>query len=246
MDGLEYYDQINLLKGGMIFSDAITTVSPRYGQEIQTAEFGCGLEGVLRQHSAKLRGILNGVDYRDWSPEADKLLPANFSPADLKGKAANKAALMEAFGLDKKMAKAPILAMISRLADQKGFDLVAQVLPQLMTQELLVVILGTGDERYHRWLAAEAPKYKGKLGVLVAFDNKLAHLIEAGADMFPHAVALRALRPQPDLLHEIRHHPRCPETAAWRIPSPRWAAPLNRAPASFSATKPRSLFEGHL
>ena len=184
MDGLEYYDQINLLKGGIVFSDAITTVSPRYSQEIQTPEFGCGLEGVLRNRAADLHGILNGVDYQEWSPESDQLLPAHFSPADLKGKAADKAALMEAFGLSPKLAKAPILAMISRLADQKGFDLVAQVLPQLMTQDLMVVILGTGDEKYHRWLAAEAPKYQGKLGVLVAFDNKLAHLMEAGADMF--------------------------------------------------------------
>ena len=184
MDGLEYYDQINLLKGGIIGADAITTVSPRYSQEIQTPEFGSGLEGVLRNRAADLYGILNGVDYREWSPETDKLLPANFSRDDLKGKAADKAALMEAFGLNKKLAKAPILAMISRLADQKGFDLVAQVLPQLMTQEVMVVILGTGDERYHRWLAAEAPKYQGKLGVMVAFDNKLAHLMEAGADMF--------------------------------------------------------------
>jgi len=184
IDGLEYYDQINLLKGGIIFADAITTVSPRYAQEIQTAEFGYGLDGVLRRHAAKLRGILNGVDYRDWNPESDQLLPANFSPTDLSGKAANKAALMEAFGLNKKLTKAPILAMISRLADQKGFDLVAQILPQLMTQDLMVVILGTGEEKYHRWLAAEAPKYQGKLGVMVAFDNKLAHLMEAGADMF--------------------------------------------------------------
>ena len=184
MDGLEYYNQINLLKGGIIGADAITTVSPRYSQEIQTPEFGYGLEGVLRNRTADLHGILNGVDYREWSPETDKLLPANFSPKDLKGKAADKAALMEAFGLNKKLAKAPILAMISRLADQKGFDLVAQVLPQLMALDLMVVILGTGEERYHRWLAAEAPKYKGKLGVMVAFDNKLAHLMEAGADMF--------------------------------------------------------------
>ncbi|MCL4502310.1 MAG: glycosyltransferase, partial [Deltaproteobacteria bacterium] len=184
IDGLEYYDQINLLKGGIIFSDAITTVSPRYSQEIQTLEFGYGLDGVLRRYSTKLHGILNGVDYQEWSPQADQLLPHNFTPEDLTGKAADKAALMEAFGLNRKLDKAPILAMISRLADQKGFDLVAEVLPQLMTQEVIVVILGTGEERYHRWLAAEAPKYQGKLGVLVAFDNKLAHLMEAGADMF--------------------------------------------------------------
>jgi len=184
INGLEYYNRINLLKGGIVFADAITTVSPRYSEEIQTPEFGYGLEGVLRQRAAALHGILNGVDYREWSPDTDPLLPANYSRDDLKGKAANKAALMEAFGLSKKLARAPILAMISRLADQKGFDLLAQVLPQLMTQELMVVILGTGEERYHRWLAAEAPKYPGKLGVMVAFDNQLAHLIEAGADMF--------------------------------------------------------------
>ena len=121
INGLEYYDRINLLKGGIVFADAITTVSQRYSEEIQTPEFGSGLEGVLRQRGGDLHGILNGVDYREWSPENDSLLPANFSRDDLKGKAANKNPLMEAFGLDKKLAKAPILAMISRLADQKGF-----------------------------------------------------------------------------------------------------------------------------
>jgi starch synthase len=184
IDGLEYYDQINLLKGGIITADAITTVSQRYSEEIQTPEFGYGLDGVLRTRAAVLSGILNGVDYQDWSPENDKLLPAFFSPTDLSGKAKNKAALMEAFGLDRKLSQAPILAMISRLADQKGFDLVAAVLPQLLKQKVMVVILGTGDERYHQWLAAEAPKYPGKLGVKIAFDNSLAHLMEAGADMF--------------------------------------------------------------
>jgi starch synthase len=184
MEGLEFYDQINLLKGGIVFADAITTVSPRYSQEIQTPEFGYGLEGILTARAAALSGILNGVDYHDWSPEQDQLIPAKFSRDDLSGKAVNKAALMEAFNLDKKLDKAPILAIISRLADQKGFDLVAAALPQLMTRDLMVVILGTGEEKYHRWLAAEAPKYPGKLGVKIAFDNRLAHLMEAGADMF--------------------------------------------------------------
>ncbi len=184
IDGLEYYDQINLLKGGIICADAVTTVSQRYSVEIQTEEFGYGLEGVLRTRAEQLHGILNGVDYQDWSPETDSLIPAAFSPEDLQGKARDKAALMEAFGLSKELADAPILAVISRLADQKGFDLLAEILPQLMKQKLMLVILGTGDEKYHRWLAAEAPKYKGKLGVNIAFDNKLAHLMEAGADMF--------------------------------------------------------------
>ena len=184
MDGLEYYDQISLLKGGIVFADAITTVSVGYSKEIQTPEFGYGLEGVLRSRTASLHGILNGVDYTDWSPEKDKLIPATFSKSKLGGKAKNKAALMKAFNLDPKLAKAPILAMISRLADQKGFDLVAAVLPELLKQDLTVVILGTGEEKYHRWLAQEAPKYPGKLGAKIAFDNSLAHLMEAGADMF--------------------------------------------------------------
>jgi starch synthase len=185
IDGLEYYDQINLLKGGIVFADAITTVSPSYAREIQTAELGYGLEGVLRTRAAVVSGILNGVDYAEWSPDTDPHIPAKFSPKDLKGKAADKAALMEAFGLDKSKAEAPILAMISRLADQKGFDLVAQVLPQLMAKgDARVVILGTGEEKYHRLLEKEAPKYPGKLGVKIAFNNQLAHLMEAGADMF--------------------------------------------------------------
>jgi starch synthase len=184
IEGLEYYDKINLLKGGIICADAINTVSPTYSQEIQTPEFGYGLDGVLRTRTARLYGILNGVDYRDWNPENDPLIPAHFTRNHLKGKAADKAALMEAFGLDQNRAQVPILAMISRLADQKGFDLVAQILPRLMKQDLLLVILGTGDEKYHRWLAAEAPKYPGKLGAKIAFNNQLAHLIEAGADMF--------------------------------------------------------------
>lgn len=184
IEGLEYYDQINLLKGGIVAADAITTVSVRYSEEIQTPEFGYGLDGVLRTRASSLHGILNGVDYQDWSPENDKLIPATFSLDKLAGKAKNKAALMEAFGLNPKMEKAPILAMISRLADQKGFDLVAAVLPELLAQDLMVVILGTGEEKYHRWLAQEAPKFPGKLGVKIAFDNSLAHLMEAGADMF--------------------------------------------------------------
>jgi starch synthase len=184
IDGLEYYGQINLLKGGIVCADTVTTVSPHYSQEIQTPEFGCGLEGVLKTRAGELQGILNGVDYQDWSPETDALIPATFSREDVKGKAADKAALMEAFGLSPDLREAPILAVISRLADQKGFDLLAEILPQLMKQKLMLVILGTGDAKYHRWLEAEAPKYKGRLGAKIAFDNKLAHLMEAGADMF--------------------------------------------------------------
>jgi len=184
LDGLEFYDQVNLLKGGLAFADAITTVSRGYSKEIQTQEYGYGLDGMLRHRSDRLFGIVNGVDYKDWNPETDQFIAATYGPADLKGKAKNKEALMAAYKLDKKLAKSPILGIISRLADQKGFDLVAQVLPELMKQKAMVVILGTGEEKYHDWLAQEAPKYPGQLGVKIAFDNKLAHLIEAGADMF--------------------------------------------------------------
>lgn len=184
MNGLEYYDKINLLKGGIVFADAVNTVSRGYSQEIQTPEYGYGLEGVLQHRREVLFGIVNGVNYDDWNPETDPLIAANFSPKDLKGKARNKAALIEAFNLDKKRAKAPVLGIISRLADQKGFDLVAEVLGELMAQNVLVVILGTGEEKYHELLTAEAEKYPGQLGVKIAFDNRLAHLIEAGADMF--------------------------------------------------------------
>jgi starch synthase len=184
INGLEYYDKINILKGGIVFADAINTVSRGYSKEIQTPEFGYGLAGVLRTRAEALFGIVNGVDYVDWNPATDPLIPANYDPADLKGKAKNKEALMQAYGLDKKLAKQPILGIISRLADQKGFDLVAAVLPELMSRNIPLVILGTGEEKYHRWLEEVGPKYAGKLGVKVAFDNSLAHLIEAGSDMF--------------------------------------------------------------
>jgi starch synthase len=182
--GLEYYGQVNLLKGGLVFADAINTVSRGYSKEIQTPEFGYGLEGVLQSRAEALFGIVNGVDYQDWNPATDPLIAARYSPDDLSGKVKNKTALMAAYNLDLKLSGQPLLGIISRLADQKGFDLVAQVLPELMARNLPVVILGTGEDKYHRWLAEEAPKYPGKLGVKIAFDNALAHLIEAGADMF--------------------------------------------------------------
>jgi starch synthase len=159
-------------------------VSRGYSKEIQTPEYGYGLEGVLQSRAEVLFGIINGVDYRDWNPETDSLIAAPYSSKDLAGKAANKAAVMEAFGLKKELSQAPLLAMISRLADQKGFDLVAAVLPELMARDVPVIILGTGEEKYHRWLTEIGPQYAGKLGVKIAFDNKLAHLMEAGADMF--------------------------------------------------------------
>ena len=184
MEGLEFYDKINFLKGGILWSDAITTVSRQYSQEIQTPEFGCGLEGVLRARADVLTGIVNGIDYSIWNPSTDTLIAAPYSAADLTGKEKNKHALMAEYKLDPKLKGAPLLGMVSRLADQKGFDLLATILPELMAENLTLVILGTGDEKYHTLFSEAAEKYQGRLGVKIAFDNKIAHLIEAGADMF--------------------------------------------------------------
>ncbi len=184
INGLEYYDQINFMKGGILWADAVTTVSRQYSREIQTEEFGCGLEGVLQTRADVLTGIVNGVDYRIWDPSRDPLLAAPYSPSDLKGKAKNKEALMAEYGLDPALREAPLLGMVSRLADQKGFDLLAAILPELLAENLSLVILGTGEEKYHELLTAAAKQYPGRLGVKIAFDNRLAHLIEAGADMF--------------------------------------------------------------
>jgi len=184
INGLEFYDKINFLKGGILWADAVTTVSRQYSREIQTKEFGCGLEGVLQTRADVLTGIVNGVDYSIWNPSTDPLLAAPFSPADLKGKGKNKQALMAEYGLDPARKDAPLLGMVSRLADQKGFDLLAAILPELMAENLTLVILGTGDQKYHDLLSAAAVQYPGRLGVKIAFDNRIAHLIEAGADMF--------------------------------------------------------------
>ena len=184
INGLEFYDKINFMKGGILWADTVTTVSQQYSREIQTPEFGCGLEGVLQTRADVLTGIVNGVDYGIWNPSTDTLIAATFSPADLTGKAKNKQALMAEYGLEAALQDAPLLGMVSRLADQKGFDLLAEILPQLMAEKLTLVILGTGDAKYHDLLTKAAAQYPGRLGVKIAFDNRIAHLIEAGADMF--------------------------------------------------------------
>ncbi|MBM4287918.1 MAG: glycogen synthase GlgA [Deltaproteobacteria bacterium] len=184
IDGLEFYDRINFLKGGILWSDVVTTVSQQYSREIQTPEFGCGLEGVLQTRAEVLTGIVNGVDYTVWNPATDNLIAAPYTPTSLAGKANNKKALMEEYQLDPTLQEAPLLGIVSRLADQKGFDLLAAILPELLADNVTLVILGTGEEKYHKLLSQAAAEYKGKIGVTIAFDNRIAHLIEAGADMF--------------------------------------------------------------
>jgi len=182
-EGLEYFGMINLLKGGVLFADAITTVSPTYAQEIRTAEHGFGLEGVFQRRAADLTGILNGADYGVWNPATDPYLVRNYSPEDLSGKRACKAELQRIFGLPGH-ADTPLVGMVSRLASQKGLDLLEAAIGQLMQKDLQLVLLGSGDQRYQDFLSSAAARHPAKLGVRIAFEESLAHAIEAGADMF--------------------------------------------------------------
>ena len=180
---LEYYGKINFLKAGIVFADAVTTVSRKYMEEIQTPEFGAGLDGVLRDRKKDLYGILNGVDYDVWSPLQDPLIKERYRPEDLKGKRACKADLQREFGLAVSE-ETPLIGMISRLDEQKGFDLIAEIMEELMELGPQCVLLGTGKEKFHLLLEGLQKKYPQQLGVKIAFDNMLAHKIEAGADMF--------------------------------------------------------------
>jgi starch synthase len=180
---LEYYGRLSFLKGGLVAADAITTVSKTYAQEIQTKEFGMGLEGVLRERSHVLVGIVNGVDYSVWNPETDELIAANYSADDLADKAKCKKALQKRFKLPMKK-DVPLLGMIGRLIAQKGFDMVAQAAERLMDKGLQIVLLGTGQKEYHEWFTAIAHRFPRRFGLLLGFDEALAHQIEAGSDMF--------------------------------------------------------------
>lgn len=180
---LEFYGKVNFLKGALTFSDFITTVSRKYAQEIQTAEYGFGVEGVLRSRSASIAGILNGVDYDEWNPSTDKFIAAHYSPEDLSGKAVCKQNLLREFGLVAE-SELPVLGIVSRFAAQKGFDLIAQIADRLMREELNVVVLGTGDRVFEELFRRLNKQYSTKFGVKIAYDNALAHKVEAGADMF--------------------------------------------------------------
>jgi len=182
--GIEFFGNLNFLKGGLIYSDYLTTVSRKYAQEIQTPEFGFGLDGVIRSRADRLVGILNGVDYSAWSPEKDKLIPAKYSSLNLAGKEVCKARLLEEFQLLRDNPLRPVLGIVSRFADQKGFDLIAAIARDLMHENLLLAVVGTGERRYEDLFRALASDFPGRVGVKIAYDNALAHLVEAGSDMF--------------------------------------------------------------
>jgi starch synthase len=182
--GIEFFGSVNFLKGGLIFCDYLTTVSRKYAQEIQTREYGYGLDGVVRNRADRLVGILNGVDYAVWSPDRDKFIAAKYSAKDLSGKQSCKKALLQAFQLPAEHQSKPVLGIVSRFADQKGFDLIAERAHELMHEDLLLVVLGTGERKYEELFRALAAAYTGRVGVKIAYDNALAHQVEAGADMF--------------------------------------------------------------
>ncbi|MEK7880698.1 MAG: glycogen synthase GlgA [Deltaproteobacteria bacterium] len=183
VDGLEFWDKMSLLKGGIIYSDMVTTVSQGYSKEIQTPEYGYGLEGVLSKRSDVLHGILNGVDYGVWNPKTDKFLAANYDSKSLKAKAVCKKDLLKEYSLNLPE-NSPLIGIISRLADQKGFDILSKAMEELMALDIGIIVLGTGEKKYHELFIELAKRYPKKLGVKIAFDNALSHKIEAGCDMF--------------------------------------------------------------
>jgi starch synthase len=186
VDGLEFWDRVSLLKSGINFSDALTTVSPTYAQEIQRPEYGAGLDGVIRARAHALSGILNGIDTDLWTPDRDPYLPASFTARSLAGKATAKRAVLEAFGLaaDRAALARPLVGIVSRLVDQKGFDLVAQVASELADLDAGFVVLGSGDGRYEQMWRSLAAHRPSRIGAVIGFDERLAHLVEGGADLF--------------------------------------------------------------
>jgi starch synthase len=184
MDKLEEYDRFNFLKGGVVYSDLLTTVSKKYAQEIQTAEFGEQLEGVLRLREPRLRGILNGVDYALWNPAADGYLAAHYTPDNLDGKRQCRADVLHAFGLEQVEETTPVIGVVSRFAPQKGFDILASIADELAARDVAVVALGTGEPSFESFFRGWAFRHPGNIAVQTRYDEALAHKIEAGADLF--------------------------------------------------------------
>ena len=181
MDFLEFYGKINLLKGGIVFSDAVNTVSTTYSRQITTPEYGCGLDGVLLQKKGRLFGIVNAIDYNVWNPQKDSLIYKKYSPKTLKGKKENKRKLQKSLSLEVK--DKLFLGLVSRLAEQKGIDILSEAIEDLASK-YQIIILGTGDKKYHELLLKKAKKYPKSFSLNLKFDERLAHRIYAGCDCF--------------------------------------------------------------
>lgn len=182
-EGVEFWGHLSYLKAGLVYADVISTVSETYAREIQSSEeFGKGLEGLLNFRSKDLYGIINGIDYNLWDPAKDDYISSNYDESDLRGKGRSKRSLKKNQKLKK--GKVPLIGIVSRLADQKGFDIIAGALDKIMEMDVQFVILGTGDPKYHEMLEEMAEKYGDKMGVNLRFDDPLAHMIYAGSDIF--------------------------------------------------------------
>ncbi len=178
---MEFFGKVNFLKGALVFSDFITTVSRKYSQEIQTAEYGFGLEGVLRSRATSVTGILNGVDYNHWNPETDPFIASYYAPEELSGKAACKKDLLAQFGITEN--GKPVAGILGRFAAQKGFDLISQIADRLAREEIILTVLGTGDKEYEDLFRRLHRQFPNKVALSVAYDNVLAHKMLAGADL---------------------------------------------------------------
>jgi len=181
--GVEKDNRVNLLKGGIYNATVITTVSERYAAEIQTPAYGWGLEGVARERAADLYGILNGVDYSEWSPDSDQFIAANYSAEEPGGKLICKRALQQALGLPLRD-DVPLIGMVGRLVKQKGIDVFAEALPRILALDLQIVMLGEGEPWAHFYFGGAAARHPDKLSVMIGYDDIIAHKIEAGADFF--------------------------------------------------------------
>jgi starch synthase len=180
--GVEFYGGMNLLKSGVLFANAVTTVSERYAREIQTPEYGCGLDAVMREHAGKLSGILNGADYDVWNPATDKLLPKKYKTSNLAGKKACREALLKECGLAPNPG-GPVFGLVARVAEQKGFDILLPLIDRLLADDVRLVILGEGDTAYERELLIASKRHPERFAYRQTLDEKLAHLITAGSDI---------------------------------------------------------------
>src|SRR4051812_1984663 len=186
VDAIEYWNRISYLKAGINFSRLITTVSPRYAEEIQTPALGFGFDGILRARQADMVGILNGIDYDQWDPARDPNLPEPYDAAHLEGKTASKQQVLSAYGFPDtpEVRERPLVGMISRLVDQKGFDLLAELADELPRLDATFVLLGSGERRYEDLWLGLAARHPDRIGARIGFDEPLSHTIEGGADMF--------------------------------------------------------------
>jgi starch synthase len=183
-DRAEHYGQFNYLKAGIVYSDRLTTVSPRYAEEIQTPEYGQTLDATFRSRAADLRGILNGLDYDQWNPAKDGNIAAHYTPENLSGKAECRRDLLHAFGAGPIDDSTAVLGTVTRLTTQKGIDVIAEITEPLLRENVTLILLGNGEEYYENLLRSLAAKYPGRILIRIGFDNTLAHKVEAGSDLF--------------------------------------------------------------